>query len=422
MRRGKLDDPMLMREVQINSSARLFDAIAKVTNKLTDQYGSLETAMSREEVYAGYSQMAELAGVFDISRDESNMLSLAMAAKPDGKQSIFEQLANLSAGRAVWEEKHNQIAEIQKEMSDATGTRKQFLQEHLNLLQSSLDSYREGLDANDSSSLRRVLAEIGNKERQFRTDQFVKDERQRKLFIKNAGLLPTQSGAASLGVVNTLGLFAAPVVGAALMSGAGLDERLLLGGYDLLQGMATSETFANNKMAQGANSMFMMSRLREQMVQEESLIMGSIKGAAQEALYTGLGGLASQASIGLMRAAGARQAAGGLGSALAEAVVTAAALAFSRKGNSYGVNNEDYSNLMAQSLLDMAMSTENMIQAMIEKAQEIEVETEDQIVTFDFDPSMAPTEYEERVTSGWIEFSVASDEFETVYNEVGTYA
>jgi trehalose/maltose hydrolase-like predicted phosphorylase len=102
--------------------------------------------------------------------------------------------------------------------------------------------------------------------------------------------------------------------------------------------------------------------------------------------------------------------------------VTAAALAFSRKGNSYGVNNEDYSNLMAQSLLDMAMSTENMIQAMIEKAQEIEVETEDQIVTFDFDPSMAPTEYEERVTSGWIEFSVASDEFETVYNEVGTYA
>jgi len=422
MRRGKLDDPALMREVQINSSARLFDAIAKVSTKLTSQYGSLESAMSKEEVYKGYSQMAELAGVFDVSRDESNMLSLAMAAKPDGKQSIFEQLADLSAGRANVEEKYNQISDIHQEMSTATGTRKQFLEQHLALLEGSLDSYRQGISTNDTSAVRTALAEIGNKERQFRTDQFKKDERGRRLLIQSAGMMHVASGSQSMGVVNTLGLFAAPVVGAALMSGAGLDERLVLGGYDLMQGLSTAEGFADNKMAQATNSMFIMSRLRQQMAEQESLFLGSVKGVATEALYTGLGGLASQASTSLMRAAGARQAAGGLGSALAEAVVTAAALAFSRKGSQYGVQDEDYSSLMAQSLLDMAQSTENMIQAMIERAQDIEVETEDQIVTFDFDASMAPTEYEERVTAGWIEFSVASDEFDSVYSEIGNYA
>jgi hypothetical protein len=420
-KRGRIDDPRAMTTFEIGSSARLFDAIDQVHQNLTEEFGSLENALSKQQIYAAYSQMAELAGVFDISREDSNILSLALQTRVDGRQSIFSELANYNAGLAYMQERINQQQDI-----ISKGTLSNADEGRLNTLYADLEAFATGLDANDNQNeaFRAKVREIGEFQRTLKMDQAQQRKATYANIVNTKIHTPTSLDVTGYGFNNTLELFAAPIIGAALMQG-GLDERLISGTYDLLQGLSTVEGLAGNVRALEADRLFRLARFKEQMLQGESLLLGATQALAAETFFMGTASLIASKlrspNSPAPNSPNNRQS--GLSGIMAEAVVTAAALAFTRRDNRYGIDREPYRNLAAEALLQTAEAIESSTSEWLERAMDIQVETEDQIVTFDFDPSIAPSSYEERIVTGWIEMSVEgdSDEFANAYYETGNY-
>jgi len=201
-----------------------------------------------------------------------------------------------------------------------------------------------------------------------------------------------------------------------------------MGTYDILQGLATVESFSSNTVAAEANRLFRIARFKDHMMQNESLLLGAAQGFLAESVYMGLASFVSSRAEALSQRLSpkGRQSGAGIGGVVAEAAVTAAALAFTRRGNEYGIDNEPYRNLAAEALLGIADETEEAVSSWLDRAMNIQVETEDQIVTFDFDPSITPSQYEERIVTGWVDMTYSDDSigpnsFDSIYYEAGSY-
>lgn len=427
-RRGKLQDPVAMRDFQVGSAARLFDAIDRVNSNLTVKYGNLENAMSKTDVYQAYSQIADLSGVFDLNAQDSETLSFALMASKEDSQALFKHLANVSAGQAYVLEKGRQLDSIYEKYQNADDSSRLDLDRQRSLIDEDLYLLKEALNNNvNSPELQSRLAEVGERERLRMTEES-KGRRMARLKLRDElKALPTQQSMHSFGVMNTLELFAAPVVGSVLMQQP-LNERLIMGTYDILQGLATVESFSSNAVAAEANRLFRISRFKDHIMQNESLLLGAAQGFLAESVYMGLASFVSSRAEALSQRFNpkGRQGGGGIGGVVAEAAVTAAALAFTRRGNEYGIDNKPYRNLAAEALLGIADETEEAVSSWLDKAMDIQVETEDQIVTFDFDPSITPSQYEERIVTGWVDMTYSDDSigpnsFDSIYYEAGSY-
>ncbi|MGG6283694.1 hypothetical protein ACQ4M3_19105 [Leptolyngbya sp. AN03gr2] len=402
-RREHLGSPTEYKLLQTQMAATYSDAIARVTERLETRYGSLDQALGQEEISSAYTQMVGITGLFNQSgvadesvlRSTEEMVALAMSDRRNGK-SLFEEMADRFAGQRVLLESEQMYRQFLSEGGETESDEGQYRRQIL-------DDYQQAVES-DRGAQNRFLIDLGREQRERvsfadsiqRFDQSV-DQREIETRRQNLS--------------SAIGLFAGPLAIAALDSGLSVSDNLMSRGLDLIQGFASADELRGRETSQISNAtLFQVARLRDQMHSEDSLVVGGIRGILSESMY----GAMSQVSYEMFGANRRRGVVGGALGAVAEVASTALSLAASRlmSGRKVGAQNETYQDYLGQTVGNIAEQVGLYMQAALEAQSDPEIEMEDTEgeIYYEFDREIHPNEYQEKISSGWIDVEMNSED------------